>query len=78
VKERRRRKPLDNVARFHVSNGAQVYRVNVGADDSKNGWSNSFGCMVNYRYKLDELEENQARYEQDYSLPLSEHMQALL
>jgi malonyl-CoA decarboxylase len=55
-------KPIDGVARFHIANGAQVYRINYGADSSPNGWKNSFGCMVNYLYDLDSLKENQAQY----------------
>jgi hypothetical protein len=78
VHEKHRRKPLDQVARFHVSNGAQMFRINVGADLTTKGWRNSLGCMVNYRYLLSEVAPNQARYEQDYTLPLSEHIQALL
>jgi Malonyl-CoA decarboxylase C-terminal domain len=51
-------RPLDGVARFHLANGAQVYRINVGA----NPGNNSFGVMVNYRYNLPKLSENQESF----------------
>jgi malonyl-CoA decarboxylase len=78
VKEKHRRKPLDGVARFHVGNGAQVDRVNWAADLSRKGWHNSFGIMVNYRYYTDNLMENQARYQMEYTIPVSEQVEKLL
>ena len=33
------------------------------ADCSKKGMRNSCGMMINYRYLLDEIEENRVRYE---------------
>jgi malonyl-CoA decarboxylase len=69
--EKHRRKPLDAVAGFHVSNGAQVYRVNFAADLSRKGMQNSFGMMVNYRYNLTALAENQKEFERDFCIPVS-------
>jgi Malonyl-CoA decarboxylase C-terminal domain len=56
--------PLDNVARFHASNGATLYRINLHADASETGWQSSFGVMVNYLYDLDHLSIHQAAYQQ--------------
>lgn len=50
VREKHRGKPLDIVARFHVGNGAALFRINRKADTSRRGWQNSFGFMVNYQY----------------------------
>jgi len=50
VCEKYRGKPFDPVARFHVGNSACLYQINVGADRSRNGWQNSYGIMVNYKY----------------------------
>ncbi len=52
--------PLDPVARFHLGNGARIERLNWGADLSAKGLSQSCGMMVNYLYKLDELDSNLA------------------
>lgn len=48
----------DAVARFHLSNGAQLERINVNADMSEHGISTSYGIMVNYLYDLSALESN--------------------
>ena len=50
------------VANFHLSNGAEIYRLNCTGDISSNGIKRSFGAMVNYLYKLDMLEENSRMY----------------
>jgi malonyl-CoA decarboxylase len=44
------RPPLDPVARFHLGNGAEAWRLNPFADLSPNGRRQSFGLMANYRY----------------------------
>jgi hypothetical protein len=71
VLEKHRRKPLDGVGRFHVSNGAEVFRVNFAADFSRKGMLNSFGMMVNYRYNLPMLAENQKNFEEANHMPVS-------
>lgn len=52
----------DPVAHFHLSNGARVERINWLADISANGMRQSHGLMVNYLYKLSEIEKNYERY----------------
>lgn len=54
----RRGRPLDPVARFHLNNGARVERINWMGDSSAHGLKQSGGLMVNYLYKLDEIERN--------------------
>jgi len=56
-------RPLCPVAKFHIRNGAEMYRLNYMADTSRKGMRNSCGMMINYRYSLDEIEENRVRYE---------------
>ncbi|TDI59049.1 MAG: MCD, Malonyl-CoA decarboxylase MCD [Alphaproteobacteria bacterium] len=51
-------KPIDPVARFHLGNGARLERLNWLADTSENGLEASHGIMVNYLYKLDDIEKN--------------------
>jgi malonyl-CoA decarboxylase len=58
LNEKRNGRPLDPVARFHLSNGARVERINWLADISANGLRKSAGMMVNYLYRLRDIEEN--------------------
>ena len=53
------------MAHFHLSNGARVERLNWLGDTSVEGLKQSFGMMVNYRYKLDEIEANHEAYSSD-------------
>jgi malonyl-CoA decarboxylase len=50
--------PLDPVARFHLGNGAIVEQIHADADSSENGKLQSFGCMVNYLYDLEQVTKN--------------------
>jgi malonyl-CoA decarboxylase len=54
--------PADAVARFHLGNGARVERINWLADSSKTGMARSAGLMVNYVYRLKEVERNHEAY----------------
>ena len=56
---------LDRVAHFHLSNWAVVHRINWRADVSENGLRQSAGMMVNYRYKLEDIETNHEAYRGD-------------
>ena len=51
-------KPVDPVARFHLGNGARLERINFLADLSASGLRQAHGLMVNYLYKLDDIEAN--------------------
>ncbi|MEE3624555.1 malonyl-CoA decarboxylase [Nitrospirillum sp. BR 11752] len=55
-------KPVDPVARFHLGNGARLERMNFLGDLSSKGLAQSHGLMVNYLYKLDDIETNHERY----------------
>ena len=50
--------PNDSVGRFHIGNGASLERINLNADLSEKGLSQSYGIMANYLYDLDVVEEN--------------------
>lgn len=78
VMEKHRGKPLDGVARFHLSNGAIVHRVNFAADLTRKGIQNSFGIMMNYRYDLDAIEDNQRVFEAGYQIQVSSDVQQWL
>ncbi len=53
---------LDRVAHFHLSNGARVERLNWLGDASPNGLRQSCGLMVNYRYRLEDVDANHEAY----------------
>ncbi|KAH9749662.1 Malonyl-CoA decarboxylase family protein [Citrus sinensis] len=62
LQEKKRGKALDSVANFHLQNGAMIERINWMADRSENGLHQSAGIMVNYVYRLENIEE----YAQSY------------
>lgn len=53
-----RGQPIDPVARFHLGNGARLERINFLADQSPRAMRQSHGVMVNYLYKLEDIEAN--------------------
>ena len=53
---------LDPVARFHLGNGARLERINWLANPGPAGMASSHGIMVNYLYKLGEIERNHEAY----------------
>jgi malonyl-CoA decarboxylase len=68
----------DSVAHFHLSNGARVERLNWSADVSPKGLQQSAGMMINYLYKLSEIEENHERYTDDGRIAASTQLRSLL
>jgi malonyl-CoA decarboxylase len=54
--------PVDAVARFHLGNGARMERINWLADSSRAGIARSAGLMVNYVYRLKDVERNHEAY----------------
>lgn len=53
---------VDPVARFHLGNGARLENVHSGADLGARGWKNSWGVMVNYLYRVEDIERNHEIY----------------
>ena len=50
--------PVDPVARFHLGNGARLERLNFLGDLSPRALKQAHGLMVNYCYRLDDIEKN--------------------
>ena len=69
---------LDPVAHFHLSNGAQIERINWLADSSERGMSQSAGMMVNYLYALDQIEDNHEAYVTGGEIPASSAVRNVL
>jgi malonyl-CoA decarboxylase len=59
---RKGEEPLDSVARFHLGNGAALARLNWLGDTSPSGMTRAAGMMVNYVYRLADVERNHERY----------------
>jgi malonyl-CoA decarboxylase len=72
VEEKEADRPLDPVARFHLGNGARVERINWLADTSPRGMRQSLGVMVNYLYKLGDIESNHEAYARKGRVTISE------
>lgn len=68
----------DPVAHFHLSNGARVERLNWMGDTSPKGLKQSLGLMVNYLYKLDEIETNHEAYSATGKVATSSEIRSLL
>ena len=62
VQSRNGQRARNRVAHFHLSNGARIERINWLADTSARGLAQSAGLMVNYRYKLADIERNHEAY----------------
>ncbi len=69
--------PLDPVARFHLGNGARLERINWLGDTSDNGIARSAGLMVNYVYRLDEVERNHELFVNDNRVIASREVEHL-
>ncbi len=69
---------LDPVAHFHLSNGARMERLNWQGDTSEKGIRQSAGVMINYRYKLDEVEDNHETYTSSGKVAASSGVRGLL
>ncbi|MEH6589850.1 MAG: malonyl-CoA decarboxylase [Halioglobus sp.] len=68
----------DAVARFHLGNGARLYRLNRGADLSVKGKEQSAGIMVNYLYDLSKIELNHEAYFEQGKISASKSVSKLL
>jgi malonyl-CoA decarboxylase len=73
-----RGRPIDSVARFHLGNGARLERINWLGDLSPKGLRESAGIMVNYLYRLDDIEKNHEAYANEGEVVASSAVKKLL
>ncbi|XP_010538735.1 PREDICTED: malonyl-CoA decarboxylase, mitochondrial [Tarenaya hassleriana] len=78
LQEKKRGKALDSVANFHLQNGAMVERINWMADRSEKGLRQSGGIMVNYVYRLENIEEHAHSYLSSGEIRSSPNVQSYL
>jgi malonyl-CoA decarboxylase len=69
---------LDPVAHFHLSNGARVERLNWLGDVSPKGLQQSAGIMVNYLYRLGDIEANHQAYRDEGRVVASSAVRGLV
>jgi malonyl-CoA decarboxylase len=69
---------IDPVARFHLGNGARLERINWLGDLSQKGLRESAGIMVNYLYRLDDIERNHEAFANDGEVVASNAVKKLL
>jgi malonyl-CoA decarboxylase len=70
--------PIDPVARFHLGNGARIERVNWLGDISLKGMQESCGLMVNYLYRLKDIEKNIEAYAASKDIAAASRVRNLL
>ena len=68
---------LDPVAHFHLTNGARAERLNWLSDRSERGFAQSHGLMINYLYRLPEIEANSTAYITEQEIADSTAMRTL-
>ena len=69
--------PNDPVARFHLGNGAILYKINLNGDPSEKGMAQSHGIMINYLYDLDIVEKNHELFFKNKEVVLSGELKSL-
>ena len=69
---------IDSVARFHLGNGARLERINWLGDVSPKGLRESAGIMVNYLYRLEDIEKNHEAYANQGEIAASQAVKRLL
>jgi malonyl-CoA decarboxylase len=69
---------IDSVARFHLGNGARLERIDWLGDLSPKGLRESAGLMVNYLYRLDDIEKNHEAYANEGKVVASNAVKKLL
>jgi malonyl-CoA decarboxylase len=69
---------IDPVARFHLGNGARLERIDWLGDLSPKGLRESAGIMVNYLYRLDDIEKNHEAYANRDEIAASSAVKKLL
>ena len=78
VNEKSRSAALDPVARFHLGNGARIEQLNWRGDSSERGIEQSYGLMVNYLYRLGDIEKNHELLAEKGEIAISSNIKALL
>lgn len=76
VNEKHRDRVIDPVANFHLANGALIERINWLGDISEKGLRDAHGLMVNYLYRLENIEKNHEAYQESQVVSTSRSVKA--
>ncbi|MFO1190418.1 MAG: malonyl-CoA decarboxylase family protein [Alphaproteobacteria bacterium] len=68
----------DPVAHFHLTNGAQLAQINSGANAAPAGERTAYGLMVNYLYRLSDIERNVDAYAENGHVAVAKPVRALM
>ena len=71
-------KVKDPVAHFHLSNGARMERLNWLGDTSEKGLAQAHGMMINYLYRVSDIESNSGAYSSSGKIAVSSSVKPLL
>lgn len=77
-KTKRRGFASNPVAHFHLRNGACLWKINWLGNTNNYGIKSSYGFMVNYKYELNDLEDNNDQYVQLGKIAVSSDIEKLL
>jgi malonyl-CoA decarboxylase len=69
---------IDSVARFHLGNGARLERIDWLGDLSPKGLRESAGLMVNYLYRIEDIEKNHEAFANQGEVAASNAVKKLL
>jgi malonyl-CoA decarboxylase len=69
---------IDSVARFHIGNGARLEKIDWLGDLSPKGVRESAGIMVNYLYRLEDIEKNHEAYANQGEIAASSAVKKML
>src|ERR1700716_1031852 len=69
---------IDSVARFHLGNGARLEQIDWLGDLLPEGRGESAGIMVNYLYRLEDIEKNHEAYANQGEIAASSAVKKLL
>ena len=69
---------IDSVARFHIGNGARLEKIDWLGDLSPKGLRESAGVMVNYLYRLEDIEKNHEAYANQGDIAASSAVKKML
>ena len=74
----KKNRPINDVCRFHLGNGAIIDDININANISEVGFRRSFGVMVNYLYELKNIEKNHEDYINNKKIIISDQLKKKL
>ena len=73
-----KQRPINDVCRFHLGNGAIIDDIIINANVSEVGFNRSFGVMVNYLYKLKNIEKNHEDYINNKRIIVSDRLKKFI